>query len=315
MSSKTGFFRYTAYDVIPALCVVGIVALNFWTLLYFNSLPLWVLIGSGLMLTYGIWWNLQCMSHNFIHNPYFSSQFLNRCFSVLETFAIGMPHIFYHHYHLNHHKGDNDRRGPNGTTRDWSSIYRHSPDDRPESFFRYVMLGYWRVEIAPLFRVVYRHGWKDITQAVVETLVLGAFWAGMAWYDWRYFVYLYLPTYYFGWMLSYAQGYFEHYGARPGNPFANSVSSYHRLYNWLWFNNGYHQEHHWDPKWHWTRMPELHEQIKDQLVANNTRMLQGPHFTAFLEDWLKGRTRQVEQIAATREKPLKVQKTNTPQAA
>jgi fatty acid desaturase len=86
--------------------------------------------------------------------------------------------------------------------------------------------------------------------------------------------------------MSYAEGYLEHYGAEPSNPYANSVSSYDPVYNFLWFNNGYHQEHHWDPKKHWTRMPELHEQIKYQLERNRTRVLTGPHFTALLEDWL-----------------------------
>src|SRR5205814_9568723 len=87
-----------------------------------------------------------------------------------------------------------------------------------------------------------------------------------------------LPAaYYLGWVLSYAQGYWEHYDAKPGDHYANSVSSYHRLYNLLWFNNGYHQEHHWDPKHHWTRMHQLHEQLRPRLVEHGTRMLRGPH--------------------------------------
>jgi fatty acid desaturase len=57
----------------------------------------------------------------------------------------------------------------------------------------------------------------------------------------------------------------------------------------LWFNNGYHQEHHWDPKNHWTRMHELHDQIKHQLARHGTRILKGPHLTALLEDWWIGR--------------------------
>ena len=68
------------------------------------------------------------------------------------------------------------------------------------------------------------------------------------------------------------------------------MSSYHRLYNLLWFNNGYHQEHHWDPKWHWTQMPQLHERIKGEMERNHTRTLRGPHMTAFLEDWWLGRS-------------------------
>jgi fatty acid desaturase len=150
---------------------------------------------------------------------------------------------------------------------------------------------------------VWRHGWKEIVQAAVECVVLGVFWAALAYYDWRYFVIFYLPSYYLGWMMSYAEGYFEHYGAEPGNPYANSVSSYHGLYNFFWFNNGFHQEHHWDPKWHWTKMRVLHEQIKGELARNHTRTLRVPHFLAFLQDyWWKPEatveTQETERRAA-----------------
>jgi len=289
MTRSRRFFRSSPYDAIPSLCVVGIVALIIWTCQAFQSLSWWVLVPAFIAVAWSYCWNLQCLSHNFIHNPYFSNNWLNRAFSLLETLALGMPHVFYHHYHLNHHFGDNDKKRPDGTTRDWSSIYRHSRDENPEPFWSYVLLGYWRVEVMPLLRVVAKHGWKEMTQAAVECVVMAVFWVAMLWYDWRYFVCFYLPSYYLGWMLSYAEGYLEHYGAQPGNPYANSVSSYHRWYNLLWFNNGYHQEHHWDPKWHWTRMPQLHDQLKDKMERNHTRILRGPHMTALIEDWLLGR--------------------------
>jgi len=257
--SKLRIFRYSAMDAIPALCTVGNVALIFWTFLNVHSLPWWGVSLAFAAVAVAYCWNLQCLSHNFIHNPFFTWPWLNRAFSVVETVALGVPHVFYHHYHLNHHWGDNDKKGPDGSTKDWSSIYRHSKDDEPEGFWRYVLLGYFRVEMGPLLRTVWRHGWDEVLQAAVETLVLGVFWATMAWLDWRCFAFFYLPSYYLGWAMSYAEGYFEHYGAQPGNPYANSVSSYNRLYNLLWFNNGYHQEHHWDPKQHWTRMSQLHE--------------------------------------------------------
>ena len=285
------FFRYTPLDALPALCVVGIVGLICGSWLAFDALSWWLLAPAFVVIAWSYCWNMQSLSHHFIHNPFFSSRWLNRAFSVLETLALGVPHVFYHHYHLNHHFGDNDRKRPDGSTRDWSSIYRHSADDNPEPFWRYVLLSYWRVEVGPLLRVVWRHGWKEVAQAAVETVAVAAFWGAMCWYDWRFFVCFYLPSNYVGWMLSYAEGYLEHYGAEPGNPFANSVSSYNRLYNFLWFNNGYHQEHHWDPKTHWTRMRELHRQIEPQLVANRTRILAGPHMTALIEDYFTRRWR------------------------
>jgi fatty acid desaturase len=205
---------------------------------------------------------------------------------VLETFALGVPHVLYHHYHMNHHFGDNDRKGPNGTTRDWSSIYRHGTGDRAEGFWKYCLISFFRVEVGPVLRTVAKHGRGQVVQTLVEAVALGAFWAAMAVFSWQFFVFFYLPSYYLGWVMSYAEGYLEHFGAEPGNPFANSVSSYNRLYNFLWFNNGYHQEHHWDPKVHWTRMKRLHQQIQPQLAANKTRVLRGPHLTGLVEDFL-----------------------------
>jgi fatty acid desaturase len=293
VSVSRPFFRYSAYDVIPAVGGLANVAFIFWTFLWFDRLSWWALVPAFFVLAWFYCWNLQCISHNFIHNPFFSSLWLNRVYSVLETWAIGVPQVLYHHYHMNHHWGDSDAKGPDGSTRDWSSIYRYSRDQAPEPFWRYCLVSFWRVEVGPLYRTVVRAGRGHIIQTLVELAALGLLWAVMGWVNWRYFAYFYLPSYYLGWILSYAEGYLEHYGCEPGNPFANSVSSYNRPYNFLWLNNGYHQEHHWDPKTHWTRMRQLREQIRAQLQANGTRILRGPHITALLEDllskWRTGR--------------------------
>jgi fatty acid desaturase len=280
-------FRYHLLDALPALSGVGIVALIFWTFLGFQTLPWWVLVPAFIVITWSYCWNMQCISHNFIHNPFFTNEWLNRAYSVLESLALGVPHVLYHHYHMNHHWGDSDKKGPDGTTRDWSSIYRYGKGGQPESFWRYCLLSFFRVEVGPVVRVTARH--HQLPQLAIESLALGGMWLAMLLVDWRYLVLFYLPSYYLGWVLSYAEGYLEHYGATPGNPLANSVSSYNWLYNLFWFNNGYHQEHHWDPKVHWTKMRQLHRGLQEQLHSNNTRTLRGPHMTAFLEDWLRGR--------------------------
>jgi fatty acid desaturase len=286
MFTKPFIFRYSPYDALVAGCGLLNVGFLIWTFLAFPTMSWWMVGLSFFFLSWAYCWNLQCISHNFIHNPFFMNAWLNRAFGVLETLCIGMPHQLYHHYHLNHHAGDNDAKGPEGTTRDWSSIYRYGQGDAPESFWRYTLLSFFRVEIMPVIRVCIRHGKAHVIQTVVETLVLGAFWIALLVVNWRYFAFFYLPSFYIGWLLSYAEGYLEHYGARPGNPFANSVSSYHWLYNLLWFNNGYHQEHHWDPKMHWTRMRDLSQRIRPQMEANRTRILRGPHMTGLIEDYL-----------------------------
>ncbi len=292
MPARRLVFRYTARDAIPALCGVGNLALLLGTFAYFDRLPFWAVALSFVAVIFCYCWNVQSISHNFIHNPFFVSDWLNRAFSIVESLAIGVPQTIYYHYHMNHHWGDNDAPGPDGTTKDWGSTYRHGKNGRPEPFWSYCLIGFFRFELGPCFRMIGRHGRRHVLLLLAESLALGGFWLAALVLNWRFLVFFYLPTYYLGWVLTYAHTYVLHYGARPGNPYANSVSSYHRLYNLVFFYNGYHQEHHWDPKAHWTRMREVRAEILPQMIANGTRVLRGPHITAFLEDWLRARRRQ-----------------------
>ena len=80
----------------------------------------------------------------------------------------------------------------------------------------------------------------------VELAVIGAVWAALAWLAPLFFVAVYLPGYALGLGLCWLQGHFEHAGG--------TTSHYGRLYNWLFFNDGYHVEHHLRPGEHWSRL-------------------------------------------------------------
>ena len=66
--------------------------------------------------------------------------------------------------------------------------------------------------------------------------------------------------------------------ASPGSN--DSVSCYSRLYNFVWFNNGYHQEHHFRPQVHWTELPTLHPQM---LPESERRVVRGWHVAGLWE--------------------------------
>jgi hypothetical protein len=85
------------------------------------------------------------------------------------------------------------------------------------------------------------------TNAAVESIVIGVLWAALAWNAPWFFATVYLPGYVGGLGLCFVQGYFEHAGG--------TTSHYGGIYNWLFFNDGYHVEHHRRPGVHWTRLP------------------------------------------------------------
>ena len=65
----------------------------------------------------------------------------------------------------------------------------------------------------------------------------------------RLFLYAYLPGYLVGLGLCALQGHYEHLGQVDG------ISHYGALYNRVWFNDGFHIEHHRWPGEHWSRLP------------------------------------------------------------
>src|SRR5438309_1035265 len=147
MQQAGRLFRYSSWDVILVVSGIGILPLILWTFSVFDSLSWWVLAPVWMVIAWSYCWNLQCISHNFIHNAFFARSWLNRAFSVLEALNLGVPQILYHHYHMNHHWGDSDQKGPEGSTRDGSSIYRYGKGDEPESFWRYCLRSFWLVEV------------------------------------------------------------------------------------------------------------------------------------------------------------------------
>jgi fatty acid desaturase len=93
----------------------------------------------------------------------------------------------------------------------------------------------------------------------------------------------FLPFFYLGHCFSYLNGYFRHYGGNPDKPIAWGVSSYGKIYNWLFFYNGYHAEHHFRPKVHWTKMEKFRQSIEDLQKQEGVRTISHAHMFGFLD--------------------------------
>ena len=85
-------------------------------------------------------------------------------------------------------------------------------------------------------------------QLILQTLLVLALWIAMAAAAPRFFLSVYLPGYFAGLGLCALHGYYEHV--------RGATSHYGTLYNLLFFNDGYHVEHHANSAIHWTRLPD-----------------------------------------------------------
>jgi fatty acid desaturase len=219
--------------------------------------------------------NYQCIAHNFIHKPFFRSRVHNRVFAVVNTLGLGAPQSLYRVHHLNHHRYGNDRKDPDThQTKDRSSIYRFSNDpERPEPLLSYAVLGPMRMGLGELLEEAKRL--RLAGQILVETVALVALVAALFAVDWRGALLFFLPVWYLGQVAAYAENYLEHNHAIPGSTRTDSVSCYGALYNLVWFNNGYHQEHHFRPQVHWLDIEQVRAEM---LPESERRVVRGAHW-------------------------------------
>lgn len=281
-TTTSRLFAFTRWDIVPVAAGIGHFCYFLSMYFLFPILPLWALLVMGFVYSISISWNINGISHNFIHNPYFRAPLLNRLFSVMESVTCCFSQVYYDVVHTQHHKGNSDKQDENGDTIDWLSIYRHGHDDQPENVWSYTFLSFFRDNPATIRRELKKRGASEERWGSVELAAVVVTLLAMTIFNWHFTVY-FLPFMYFGHCLSYLNGYYRHYGGDPDKPIAWGVSSYSKLYNWIWFNNGYHAEHHFRPKVHWTQMVTLFRQIQTAQEKAGVRVITPPHALGFLD--------------------------------
>jgi hypothetical protein len=129
-------------------------------------------------------------------------------------------------------------------------FFRSRPLNRAFSIYLTALMGFpqelWRDRHLRHHRGDERRG-QLTRKAIVESAVVLGVWLWLVVTVPSFFVTVYLPGYVAGLSLCFLQGHFEHAGG--------TTSHYGWLYNWLFFNDGYHVEHHRRPGVHWTELP------------------------------------------------------------
>lgn len=276
MSGRSRLFAHSPRDlplVLLAVAGVALIPAAWWTWHHGGPLAIALIFLVQALLACT---NYQCVAHNFVHFEFFRRRGLNHAFSVLNSIALGFPQSIFRQHHLNHHRFNNappargEARGG-----DLSSLYRFSRRaGRPEGFLAYSLLSPLRADIPHYARGALRG--RTRRRLAAEAAALIALMATMAWISPGFLFFYYLPLLYVAHVLTYAEGYFEHNRAVPGDRMRNAASCYGRLYNRLWFNNGYHQEHHCYPQVHWTKIAAYRSRM---LPETGRRVVRHAHCT------------------------------------
>ncbi|HEX5264649.1 MAG TPA: fatty acid desaturase [Phenylobacterium sp.] len=278
-----GLFRYSAWDAVPATLAYVHLALLLGFFLAWPQMNWTQRTAGAVLYAVAIGWNLDSVSHNFIHNPFFAFEPLNRLTSLVLTLELGTPQTMYKYVHMRHHAGNSDRIGADGGTVDPISLFQYGGDGKVEPVWSYVFRQFWRDD-GPftVARAIGSKRPKEARQALQEFWAIVVVYGVLLVLNWRFVVFL-APFYYLGHCLSFLIAWYEHAGADPDQPIATGVSTYEPIYNWAFLNNGYHAEHHYQPKVHWTKMRELHEATRDARLAAGVRTLRYAHFLGFLD--------------------------------
>ena len=278
-------WKYTPWDSLLVLITCSELALKIGWGLYAESAPLWLNLMMVSLLVFLYFYNFIVVNHEFMHTSFFNSKRLNNFYLVLSSANLMYPMSIIKAGHNDHHIYNNDKL-KNGTTQDLTSTWLMGKKGQQEHFLPYALLGFFR-QNAPseLKKMIPELKTKSFGQFLYYEIGFALLVCSIICFiNWQWFLFGILPTMYFGWVLTDTQNYFEHHRATdPENRYANSVSYYGKIYNFFWFNEGYHQEHHLEPTCHWTERPSLRQKNEELFKSNNAYEASVPAMYGFFD--------------------------------
>ncbi len=245
-------FRHPA-DRLPVAIILALTCVDF--LLYFAVESVWVfaLFWLVMIIPKG---KICAWNHHHQHAPTFRNHGLNRILELFYALHTGVTtNLWLLHHVLGHHHNYLDQ------TKDESRWQRKSGKVMGEIEYTLNVAGtaYFRG-----FKVGRRHP-KLQRRFVIYTALTLALVALLVWLKPIPALFLFVLPMIGGLLLTSWATYEHHAGLSTDNEFEASRNNLNRFYNLTTGNLGYHTAHHHRQGLHWSRLPELHEQIKDKI--------------------------------------------------
>lgn len=243
-------------DILPVSLVLGLTVVDF--ILYFTVSSVAVLVSYWLLMLIpkGV---ICAWNHHHQHTMTFRSATLNRLLELSYALHTGATtNLWVLHHVLGHHKNFLDQckdesrwMRKNGKT---MGPLEYTLEVAGTSYYR----GYQVGKRYPKVQKVYLT-FTTLTFVLVAVLM---------WHQPLQGTFLFLLPMTVSLLFTSWVTYEHHSGLHTDNEFEASYNTLSRWFNVLTGNLGYHTAHHYKQGVHWSKLPALHEQIKDKIPVH-----------------------------------------------
>ena len=244
-------------DYIP----VTLIVLTFILQLILLLVPLfWTIFGVLLLLP--LQGSLINCAHNNSHCPFFKSKFLNSFIEFILYFQTGIsPFGWYLHHILGHHEHYLDQELD-------TSAWR-ATDGSTLRMLHYTIKT--ALMIYPEILRVGQHYKKAQYQFLIMLFFCNCILGVLLFFEpLKTFIIFILPMLLMLFLLAHAT-YGHHAGLSLDNHLEASNNNINWVYNLLNWNGGYHTAHHIRPGLHWSKLPNFHNRISQEIPPSNIK--------------------------------------------
>jgi fatty acid desaturase len=232
--------------------------------------------GAALMLGWISGVDVGVNFHNHVHRKLFRHAWMNQWITRLWALSGGWCGFLWEYHHLIIHHPRTMH------TEDWTAPH-YRADGCFENIYRFCFCHPFRYGVH-LWQEFRAGGKGEYTpkRAAQELAIFLCLWSIPFWIDPGMAIALWVLPHYIANVVIIGTGmYVQHVGSTKSSsehPYRHSVTFLSPFFNLTMFNIGYHIEHHTIPSVHWSRLPELHQQLKPDLIRDHAHVVPGGYY-------------------------------------